>query len=81
MLQLERCPILRRQIVRLLQLRRPRLSTVTAEHMAAVLLHAMKAMVRLSTEEKDESRIGTMSELREMTQLYLASKLGNLRLR
>ena len=69
--------MVRQRIARLLQLRRPRLSAVKAENMAAVLLHTMKAMVRLNTEEKGESRTGTMSELREMTRLYLASKFGD----
>jgi len=68
--------MVRQRIARLLQLRRPRFSTTTAEHMAAVLLHTMKAMVRLNTEEKGQVRAGAMAELREMTRLYLANKLG-----
>ena len=68
--------MVRQRIARLLRLRRPRLSPATAENMAAVLLHTMKAMVRLNTEEKGEVRAGAMSELRKMIRLYLARKLG-----
>ena len=68
--------MVRRRIAGILMMRKPRLSSVTGQNMAVVVVHAMKTMVRLSTEEKGEVQAGTMSELREMIRLYLASKLG-----
>jgi AcrR family transcriptional regulator len=66
----------RRRIAEMLRMRRPQLSATMAVNMAAVLLQTMKSMSRLNSEEKGERRTGAISELREMTRLYLASKLG-----
>lgn len=63
-----------RHIAEKLRRRNPRLSTETAENMAVVLLQNMKSM-RTLTEAPDSSESGAIPELREMTRLYLSSKL------
>ena len=60
-------------IARTLSLKSPALAPETARHMAAVLLHNMKAMKALVAEYGEAS--GAVAELRAMTRLYLASKL------
>jgi AcrR family transcriptional regulator len=62
-----------RRIAKTLSLKAPGLSPGTARHMAAVLLQNMKAMKALVAEYGKAS--GAVAELREMTRLYLASKL------
>jgi AcrR family transcriptional regulator len=62
-----------RHIARTLSLKSPRLLPETARHMAAVLLHNMKAMKALVAEYGEAG--GAVAELRDMTRLYLASKL------
>jgi hypothetical protein len=65
-----------RHIAGTLSLKSPRLPRETAWHMAAVLLQNMKAMKALIAEYGDAS--GAVAELRDMTRLYLTSKLqGN----
>lgn len=59
-------------IVRKLKLRAPRLSTRAAEDMAVALMQNMKAVKSMSAEQNP----GVVAELRTMTRLYLASKLG-----
>ena len=59
-----------RHIVRTLTLRSPQITAETAQAMAVVLLQNMKAMKELVADE------GAAAELRDMTRLYLASKLG-----
>jgi AcrR family transcriptional regulator len=58
-----------RHIARTLMLRSPRLPPETARHMAVVLLNNMKAMKELVDDR------GAAEELREMTRLYLTSRL------
>jgi AcrR family transcriptional regulator len=60
-----------RHIARTLTLRSPRLPPETAQHMAVVLLHNMKTMKVLVADHVD----GPVAELRDMTRLYLRSKL------
>jgi AcrR family transcriptional regulator len=62
-----------RRIARTLSLKSPGLPPEAARHMAAVLMHNMKAMKALVTEYGEAS--GAVAELRDMTRLYLASKL------
>ena len=62
-----------RHIVSALRKRAPRLSPKEAEAMAVVLLQNVKAMKTLD-QERDA---GAIRELREMTRLYLANKLGS----
>jgi AcrR family transcriptional regulator len=62
-----------RHVVRMLKLRDPKLSANTVDDMAVVLLQNMKTMKSLSTERN----AGAIFELRAMTRLYLASKLGD----
>jgi AcrR family transcriptional regulator len=63
-------------IARTLKLRRPKLSPVMAETMAVVVLYNMKAMKQLTFEEDEAKNRRVIAEFREMTRLYLASKLG-----
>jgi|GEM_PF-4056615 len=58
-----------------LSLRSPRLTPGTCRDMAAVLLQNMKGMKALLAAHGQDS--GAVAELREMTRLYLASKLGS----
>jgi AcrR family transcriptional regulator len=62
-----------RHVVRMLKLRDPQPSASTIDDMAVVLLQNMKTMKSLSTERN----AGAIAELRAMTRLYLASKLGD----
>jgi AcrR family transcriptional regulator len=64
-----------RQIAGALRRRAPALSPQVADDMAAVLLQNMKAMKMLTQEDAPTSP-GALGELRTMTLLYLASKLG-----
>jgi AcrR family transcriptional regulator len=61
-----------RHVVRMLKMRDPQLRANTVDDMAVVLLQNMKTMKSLSTERN----AGAIVELRAMTRLYLASKLG-----
>jgi AcrR family transcriptional regulator len=67
----------RQRIARILRARLPRLRPAVAESIAVVLVHNMKTMKMLSTEKNESNPQGAMQELREMTRLYLASKLGD----
>jgi AcrR family transcriptional regulator len=62
-----------RHIVRVLKERDSRLSAKQAADMAVALLQNMKAVKMLDA----ESNAGVIAELRAMTRLYLASKLGS----
>ena len=62
-----------RHIVRMLKQRDPRLSARKADDMAVILLQNMKTLKSLDTERN----AGAIAELRAMTRLYLASKLGD----
>ena len=65
-----------RQIAATLRRRSPALETKVADDMAAVLMQNMKAMKAL-TQEGAQASPGAVGELRMMTLLYLASKLGD----
>jgi AcrR family transcriptional regulator len=64
-----------RQIARTLRLRSPQLGPETAQNMAVVLLHNMKIMKTLASENGTANKSGASAELRDMTRLYLANKL------
>ena len=64
-----------RHIARTLMLRSPRLPPERAGHMAVVLLHNMKTMKALAADHGGATVDGASTELRDMTRLYLASKL------
>ena len=67
---------MRRNIARTLTLRHPRLSPKVARDMAVVILQNMKTAEALARELRGEALSGAHTELREMTRLYLANKLG-----
>ena len=64
-----------RNIARKLTARNPHLSADAAQDIAVVLLQNMKTMKALSAEHGRNGDAGAIAELREMTRLYLASKL------
>lgn len=69
-----------RHIAKKLKLRNPQLNRETAEDVAAVVLQNMKAMKGLCVtapcaDQEDRDREGVMAQLRDMTRLYLTSKL------
>jgi AcrR family transcriptional regulator len=64
-----------RQIARTLRLRSPQLGPETAQNMAVVLLHNIKIMKILASENGKTNNSGASAELRDMTRLYLANKL------
>ena len=66
---------MRRRIARMLTLRSPRLRPRTADDMAAVVLQNMKMVGVLGEELRGEALAGALGELREMTRVYLASRL------
>lgn len=61
-------------IARKLKLRNPHLDGETADDMAAVVLQNMKAISSYSKQE-DRDRAGVIEQLRDMTRLYLRSRL------
>jgi AcrR family transcriptional regulator len=65
-----------RHIAQTLMLRSPRLCPETAQHMAVVLLQNMKNMKTLAADHGAATSRGASAELRDMTRLYLASKLA-----
>jgi AcrR family transcriptional regulator len=64
--------VMSRHVVRMLKLRDPHLDAGMVDDMSLVLMQNMKTMKSLSTERN----AGAIAELRTMTRLYLASKLG-----
>jgi AcrR family transcriptional regulator len=64
-----------RHIAEKLMRRNPHLPSETADNIALVLLQNMKSMVTLTTTPQGSDGSGAIAELREMTRLYLASKL------
>ncbi len=66
-----------RHIAQTLRFRSPRLRPKTAQHMAVVLLHNMKLMKILNSDDVLADSGGASAELRDMTRLYLASKLAH----
>jgi AcrR family transcriptional regulator len=64
-------------IARTLMLRSPRLCPETAQHMAVVLLQNMKNMKTLAADHEAATSGGASAELRDMTRIYLASKLAD----
>ena len=67
---------MRRNIARTLTLRQPRLRPKLARDMSVVILQNMKTADALARELRGEALAGAHTELREMTRLYLADKLG-----
>lgn len=65
----------RRSIARILTRRAPQLAPQVVENMAVVLLHNMRTMAALIA-EGEQSRPGALAELRDMTGLYVASRLS-----
>jgi AcrR family transcriptional regulator len=65
----------RRQIARTLRLRCPKLDPKVARPMAVVILQNMKTVGALHQELRGGELAGALSELREMTRLYLAARL------
>ena len=66
-----------RHIARTLMMHSPQLCSETAQHMAVVLLHNMKTMKALESDHAGATSSRASAELRDMTRLYLASKLTN----
>ena len=64
-----------RHIATKLKLRNPHLDSETANDVAVVVLQNMKAMSALAKEQEESDRAGAIAQLREMTRLYLTSKL------
>ena len=67
---------MRRHIAKTLTLRHPRLSPKVARNMAVIIQQNMKTVGRLNQELQGDDLSGALAELREMTRLYLAAKLG-----
>jgi AcrR family transcriptional regulator len=67
-----------RHIAAKLRQRNPRLSPEAIDDIALVLLHTMKTLKALLAEQPADDRRGPIVELREMTRLYLSSKLGDV---
>ena len=66
---------MRRRIARTLTLRAPRLRPRTAADMAVIVLQNMKMVGVLRQELRGKALAGALGELREMTRVYLASRL------
>jgi AcrR family transcriptional regulator len=64
-----------KHIVRTLTLRSPNLTSDTAQDMAVVILSNMKTMAAFSDITDQRVRPGAIEELREMTRIYLKSRL------
>ncbi len=67
---------MRRRIAHTLTLRKPKLSPKVAKDMAVIILQNMKTVGVLGGELQGDALFGALAELREMTRLYLADKLG-----
>jgi AcrR family transcriptional regulator len=67
---------MRRHIAETLTLRHPKLGSRVAKNMAIVILQNMKTVSVLNRELGEDERSGTLAELRHMTRLYLADRLG-----
>ncbi len=65
-----------RRIAETLTLRRPKLNLRVARDMATVILQNMKTVGVLRGELRGDALSGARAELREMTRLCLADKLG-----
>jgi AcrR family transcriptional regulator len=67
---------MRWHIAETLTLRNPKLDPKIARDMAAILLQNLKMVGVLREELRGDALVGALAELREMTRLYLAAKLG-----
>ncbi len=65
----------RSHIVRILSARDPQLPRLLIEKVAVILLHNMRAMAALIAAQGDAVEAGALIELRDMTRLYLSSRL------
>ncbi len=68
-----------KRIAKTLMLSNPDLPSSLARDMAFVILHNMKAMKQFFIMTDKKTRSGAISELQEMTRLYLTSRLKNSR--
>jgi AcrR family transcriptional regulator len=68
---------MRRRIAETLRLRHPKLDPKLARDMAVIILQNMKTVGVLSGELRGDFLSGALAELREMTKLYLSSKIGD----
>jgi AcrR family transcriptional regulator len=68
---------MRQRIAKTLLLRRPKLKPKVARDMAVIILQNMKMVGVLNEELRGDALSGALVELREMTRLYLANKLGD----
>ncbi len=64
-----------RRIAQTLRLRSPRLSPKMAGNMAVIVLYNMKTVSALNAKLEGEARSGALTELHEMTRLYLQERL------
>ena len=68
--------LIRRHVARILLVRSPQLAPDLVESMAAILLQNMRAMAMLLAEQAQDEPPGALVELRDMTRLYLANRIG-----
>ncbi len=68
--------LIRRHIARILLACSPGLAPDLVDSMAAILLQNMRAMAMLLAQQAHDEPPGALVELRDMTRLYLASRLG-----
>jgi AcrR family transcriptional regulator len=69
--------MMRQRMARILNARDSQLPPDRAEGMSVVLLQIMKVVVALAAEPNPDVRRSALSELREMTRLYLTQSSGN----
>jgi AcrR family transcriptional regulator len=65
-----------RHVAAKLRQRNPQLAPEAIDDIALVLLHTLRTLKALIEEQPTNDRRGAIAELREMTRLYLTSKLG-----
>ncbi len=68
--------LIRRHVARILLVRSPQLAPDLVESMAAILLQNMRVMAMLIAERAQDEPPGALVELRHMTRLYLANRIG-----
>ncbi len=68
---------MRQRIAKTLMLRSPKLNPSIAGDVAIVILQNMKTVGVLNAELRGKTLSGALKELREMTRLYLSSKVGD----
>lgn len=68
--------MIRRLTARILTKRAPSLASEMVDTVAVVLMHNMRAMAALTAAQEPDAPPGALSELRHMTRLYVANRLG-----